>query len=243
MKYGGKIVYLIVLLVAGLMVTPALGSMQKASHRITASQYTSIGTVTLDFVDCTGAVPVKKEITIPKTEWIAIRNELQAISTSSASMEETLQNQLSVLQKHNLVSPDVTIEQLLSKTNARTNTAKMNSLVQRIHAAPIINNSIFNAMCAINFVLTNGTTGVFGLNTFVNLIGFDIISFHKGYATNGIQSNGLISRLVPPGVYVGAMFGFLGYWLGEKVSAGVYSNLTAAGFTIFTVWLPIPLNP
>jgi hypothetical protein len=242
MKYRGKIIGLIVLLVAGLMVTPALGSMQKAGQRIITSQYTKIGTVTLDFVDCTGAVPIKKEITIPRAEWNEIRNELQAISSDS-TMSETLQSQLTILQKHNLVPSDVTIDTFVGKINQRANTPRINSLASRIHAAPIINNSIFNAMCAINFVLTNGTTGVFGLNTFVNLIGFDIVSFHKGYAPNGIQSNGLISRSSPAGTYVGAMFGFLGYWLGEKVSAGIYSNLTAAGFTIFTVWLPIPLNP
>ena len=240
MKYRGKIICLIVLLVAGLMVTPALGSIQKAGHRIITSQYTNIGTVTLDFVDCTGAVPIKKEITIPRAEWIIIQNELQSIPTSGASIKEILQSQLTILQKHNLVSSVATVDELVNKINDRTNTAKMNPFFNRIHTAPIINNSIFNAMCAVNLKLTNGTTGVFGLNTFVNLIGFDIVSFHKGYAPNGIQSNGLISRSVPPGMYVGGMFGFLGYWFGEKVSAGIYSNLTAAGFTIFTFWLPIP---
>jgi len=60
---------------------------------------------------------------------------------------------------------------------------------------------------------------------------------------NGIQTNGLISRSVPAGEYVGFMFGFLGYWLGEKIMAGVYSNVTAAGFSVITVWLPLPLIP
>ena len=73
--------------------------------------------------------------------------------------------------------------------------------------------------------------------------GFDIISFHKGYATNGIQTNGLISDSVPPGEYAGFMFGFFGYWFGVKTSTGVYSSVTVAGLTIITVWLPIPLNP
>ena len=238
MKNRGVIVCLTVLLIAGLLVTPAIGSTQKASPQ-QITQKNNLGMVTLNFFDCTGAVPIKKEITIPRAEWIAIRNELQAISTSG-TMKETLQSQITILQSHHLISDDMTVDTLLSRTHDQAVAGK---LAQKIHTAPIINNSIFNGMCAINFVLTNGTTGVFGLNTFVNLIGFDIISFHKGYATNGIQSNGLISRSVPPGVYVGAMFGFLGYWLGEKISTGFYSNLTAAGFTIFTAWLPIPLNP
>ena len=28
------------------------------------------------------------------------------------------------------------------------------------------------------------------------------------------------------------MFGFLGYWLGEKTGTGGYSNVTVAGFTV-----------
>jgi len=243
MKNMGKIICLTVLLVAGLMVTPAIGSMSEAGHRNITPQYVTIESVTLDFVDCTGAAPVKKEITISKAEWISICNELQEISTSGTSMKETLSTQLTVFQKHNLVSDDVTSDSLLSKTNQRTNNGKIQSLVQRMNTAPIINNSIFSAMSAITFTLQNGTTVVLGLNTFINYIGFDIISFHKGYATNGIQTNGLISDSVPPGEYAGFMFGFFGYWFGVKTSTGVYSSVTVAGLTIITVWLPIPLNP
>jgi hypothetical protein len=36
------------------------------------------------------------------------------------------------------------------------------------------------------------------------------------------------------------MFGFLGYWLGEMESTGFYSNMTAAGFTVITAWVPLP---
>jgi hypothetical protein len=107
----------------------------------------------------------------------------------------------------------------------------------------IINNSIFSAMSAITFTLQNGTTVVLGLNTFINIIGFDIISFHKGYATSGIQTNGLISDSVPSVTYAGVMFGFLGYWFRVKTSAALYSSVTIAGLTVITVWLPVPLNP
>jgi len=243
MKNIGKIVCLTVLLVAGLMVTPAIGSMSKAGHRIITSQNITTESVTLDFVDCTGAVPVKKEITMSKTEWISVCNELQEISTPGASMKETLSAQITVFQKHNLVSDDVTSHSLLSKTNQRTNNGKIQSLIQRMNTAPLINNSIFSAMSAITFTLQNGTTVVLGLNSFVNYIGFDIISFHKGYTSTGIQTNGLISDSVPPGTYVGVMFGFFGYWLGVKTSTALYSSVTVAGLTIITVWLPVPLNP
>jgi hypothetical protein len=85
----------------------------------------------------------------------------------------------------------------------------------------------------------NGSTLVFGLNTFINIIGFNIVSIHKGYATDGIQTNGLISGSVPPGEYAGFIFGFFGYWFGEKISTGVYSNLTVAGLAIITAWVPV----
>jgi len=243
MKNMGKIICLTVLCIAGLMVTPAIGSMSIASHRIITPQYVNTESITLDFVDCTSAIPVKKEITISKAEWISVCNELQEISTTGASMKETLSAQLIVFQKHHLVSDDVTSDSLLSKTNQRTNNGKIQSLIQRMNTVPLINNSIFSAMSAITFTLENGTTAVLGLNTFMNYIGFDIISFHKGYATGGIQTNGLISGSVPPGTYAGVMFGFFGYWFGVKTSTGVYSSVTVAGLAIITVWLPVPLNP
>jgi hypothetical protein len=242
MKYRGEIVILTVLLVAGLMVTPTLASMNNAGQRITSSN-ADIGVVTLVFVDCTGAVPIKKEIALSKAEWSSIRHELQAISTSAKSMKETLRDQFTVLQNHHLISADITIDELLSKTNGKINTEKIQSLAQRINTVPLINNSLFSAMSAIFFEIQNGTNAVFGLNTFINVIGFDIISFHKGYAINGIQTNGLISKSVPPGEYFGVMFGFFGYWFGTKVSTGIYSNVTVAGLSIVTAWLPIPLNP
>jgi hypothetical protein len=242
MKIRGKIAYLTILLVAGLLATPAIGSMNKAGYCVTKTT-TNSEDVTLIFMDCTGAVPIKKEVTMSKTEWISMRNELQAISTSGTSMKETLCNQFIVLQNHHLISADVTIGTLQRKINDKINTEKIQSLVRRMNAAPLINNSIFSAMSAIFFEIQNGTNAVFGLNTFINIIGFDIVSFHKGYAVNGVQTNGLISKSVPPGEYFGFMFGFFGYWFGTKVSTGIYSDVTVAGLAVVTVWLPIPTTP
>ncbi|HVQ01082.1 MAG TPA: hypothetical protein VMT57_06165, partial [Candidatus Thermoplasmatota archaeon] len=53
-----------------------------------------------------------------------------------------------------------------------------------------------------------------------------------------ITTTGMLGQqTAPPGNYVGTMFGFFGYWHGTKVKTGVYSDLTASGFTVFTVWL------
>jgi len=98
-------------------------------------------------------------------------------------------------------------------------------------------------MSAITFTLQNRTTVVLGLNTFINNIGFDIIRFHKGYVTSGIQTNGLISDSVPSGTYARVMFGFFGYWFGVKTATDVYSSVTIAGLTVIIVWLPIQLTP
>ncbi len=107
----------------------------------------------------------------------------------------------------------------------------------------LLNNSIISAICAINFELSNGTTIVFGLNSFVNYIGFDIVSFHKGYSPTGIEAKGLISKTTTPGEYVGFCFGFLGYWYGVKTGTGIYSNVTCAGFTVITAWFLISEVP
>jgi hypothetical protein len=242
MKQRNKVIYVTMLLTICMAVTPAMGSMIKADHKtLVPIQTNAEKLVTIEFVDCTNAVPIKKEITMPKAEWISIQNELRAIK-SGLSVQDTLIAQLAVYKKHHLVSNEVTTKGLLQKFNKKMESVRIPALIQKIHTTPIINNSIFNAMCAILFTLDNGTTAVLGLNSFINLIGFDIVSFHKGYASTDIVTTGILQRSVPPGNYVGAMFGFFGYWSGERVSVGIYHSLTAAGFTVFTVWLPIPAS-
>jgi hypothetical protein len=55
------------LLVGGLFITPALGSMYQAGHSINITSKNP-ELMTVDFVDCTGEISVKKEITMSKTE-------------------------------------------------------------------------------------------------------------------------------------------------------------------------------
>lgn len=244
MKYKTNLVYCTVFLIALLMITPAMGSMNKATQNtLITTHLTSEEYVTIDFIDSTNLLPIKKEITISKTEWYTIRKELREMRTSEISIEESLTAQLNVFKNHQIISNDVTIETLQNKLTEKSKTVHIPAAFHKMKTGPIINNSVFNAMCAIDFELINGSTAVFGLNTFVNVVGFDIISLHKGYAVDGIDTKGLISKAAPPGEYVGFMFGFLGYWLGEKIIAGVYSNVTCAGFSVITVWLPIPLFP
>ncbi len=245
MKQRNKIVCVIMLLTIGLAaISPVMGSAIKATHQtIGPLQTNSPQYVVIDFVDCTNVVPVHKEVTMSKTEWMTMRNELRGAAAPGASREETLCNQFVVLQKHRLVSADVPIDSVLQKINRNVNSEKIQPFLRRAHTAPLINNSIFSAMSAISFEIQNGTNAVFGLNTFINIIGFDIVSFHKGYAVNGVQTNGLISKSIPPGEYFGFMFGFFGYWFGTKVSTGVYSDVTVAGLAIVTVWLPSPTTP
>jgi len=238
MKQRNKIIVITMLLVIGLAtITPAMGNMIKADHQtIVPLQTNSSKYVSIDFVDCTNIVPIRKEVTMPQAEWMSLQNDLRAIP-KGLSMQDTLSTQLAVYKKHHLVSPTVTTDSLLQKFN----TKNMNtpSFTRKIYTTPI-NNSVVNAMCAILLKLENGTTAVFGLNTFINLIGFDIFSFHKGYATEITTTGVLGERSAPAGNYAGTMFGFFGYWFGTKVKTGVYSDLTASGFTVFTIWLPLP---
>jgi hypothetical protein len=240
MKIKSKIIILSVLLIGSMMITPALASTTQAEYQ-TRSLTKNPETITVEFIDCTGVIPVKKEITLSKTEWKSITEELKTISSSETTMSGKFAAQLSVFQKHNLVSQDINIDALLVKFNKKTNYEIFRSLQDRVPKRLPINNSIFSALSAISFSLENenGSTLVFGLNTFINIIGFNIVSVHKGYATDGIQTTGLISASVPPGEYAGFIFGFFGYWFGEKISTGVYSNLTVAGLAIITAWVPV----
>jgi len=246
MKKTTGIVCVVIFLFVGLSITPAIGSIQKADM-INLSEirycFETEELVTIEFVDCTGGIPVKTEVKLSQSEWTSLRNELNIIRQSSESIEESLHEQFSVLKKYNVISDDFSSGTMLSRRIEKLNSISTPRFLNRMGITPVINNSVFNAMCAIDFELTNGTTLVFGLNTFVNYIGFDIISVHQGYAINGIDTKGLLTSSTPPGEYVGSMFGFLGYWLGEKTSTGVYSDVTVAGFTVFTFWLPIPMFP
>jgi len=237
MKLRGELVCLTVLLVATIMVTPAIGSMNKAVYQNLAT--TNEETVTLDFVDCTHSVPIKKEITMPKSEWKSLNEELNAIATSGLSLKDTLTAQITLFQKHHLISPETNINAILSKLPEKTNTGKVKSLQDRIQRSPIFNNTLFSVLSAISFTLDNGTTLVLGLNSFINYVGFDIVSFHKGHASTGIQTTGVISKSVPPGNYAGFIFGFFGYWFGQKTSTAVYSSVTVAGLGIITLWVSI----
>jgi hypothetical protein len=241
MKIKNKIIILSVLLIGSMMITPALASTTPAEYQ-TRSLTKNPETITLEFIDCTGVIPLKKEITLSKTEWKSITEELKTITSSETTMNGKFTAQLSVFQKHNLVSQDINIDALLIKFNKKTNYEIFRSLQDRLPKRLPINNTIFSALSAISFTMENenGSALVFGLNTFINYIGFDIISLHKGYATGGIQTTGLISKSVPPGEYAGFIFGFFGYWFGEKISTGVYSDLTVSGLAIITAWVPVP---
>jgi hypothetical protein len=186
-------------------------------------------------MDCTGRTPVKTTVQLPHNQWITMQKEISDLYAKHLSAYNTFTAQVTILQHYHLIAPTANPN---SVTSHFQQTAAQHPRL--FHSLPIINDSNINAMCAIFFTLKNGTTAVLGLNSFVNLIGFDIISFHHGNATGGIQTSGLVNKQTPPGPYVGVMFGFLGYWYGDRTGVGTYGNLTAAGFTIITAWVPIP---
>ncbi|UCD14438.1 MAG: hypothetical protein JSW60_03215 [Thermoplasmatales archaeon] len=244
MKRNGGFVCMAVLLFVGLSITPAMGSMFRAdTTRNTSILYESTEIekpVTVEFFDCTGVATVKKVVQLSESEWKNLLEELREIRRSSTSAEESWNAQLFVLKEHNLISNDVTYESLNDRIMEKSKNMGIINAFNRVKTLPIINNSIFNAICGINFELSNGTTLVFGLNTFLNIVGFNIVSFHYGHTDEGIDTRGLFRRSNDPGEYVGFMFGFLGYWFGNRTGTGVYSDLIANGFTVITAWLPVP---
>jgi len=242
MKTKGGVICIALLLIGLLTISPAIGSTLKANN--STQQIHLFGThndlVTIDIIFCTGGFPIQKEITIPRSEWDNLRNELKIAAASSSNLKDTLNAQCTVFKNHHIISETEDYSTIIAKAVEKSKQVNLPLWTKKITAGPILNNSVFSAMCAINFELTNGTTGVFGLNTFINYVGFDIISFHYGYAIDGIETNGLFStKKTDPGNYVGFMFGFLGAWSGEKISTGFYSNVTIAGFSVITAWLPI----
>jgi hypothetical protein len=238
-KKGGAICILVILLLVGLTITPAIGGMLEADAKGKTKNLSDNDgdTIVVYFWDCTGKKPVKKVLTLTETEWNNLRDQLRTIRTTSDSIEESFDAQFTLFKQYSIISYDITYETLKSK--AMDEFKDKNPRLR----TPIIENAVFNVMCAISFELTSGTSLVFGLNTFINIVGFDIISFHKGYSPDGIQTKGLAEKSNEPGEYIGSMFGLLGYWFGTKTGTGTYSDVIVSGFTVTTGWLPTPLVP
>jgi len=228
------ILCIVVLLFVGFLITPAIGSNFEAGG--TNYQALDAGDkVIVYFWDCTGKRPVKTVLEFTESEWYDLRVTLREIRATSDSIEESFNAQFEVFKDYGLISDDVNYETLEN--------IAMERFKDKPHRSPRqtqLDNVIINAMCAINFELDSGTTFVFGLNTFVNIVGFDIISFHNGHTPDGIETKGILEQSTDPGNYIGSMFGFLGYWAGTKEGNGRYSDLVAAGFTVFTTWIPLP---
>ena len=225
MMKRGVIFCIIVLLLAGFTISPAIGSIIEADNSEKISVY---------FWDLTGEKPIKKVVEFTDYQWKNLRYQIDEIRTTSSSIEESLNTQFVLFKQYGLISYDMTYDLLEEKSKQA-----FEGKNHKVPKSPLAENVIINAICAIDFELNNGTTFVFGLNTFMNIVGFDIISFHKGYTHGGIHTNGLLKQSTDPGTYLGFMFGLLGYWMGTKTGVGTYSDVTVAGFTVITGWFPI----
>jgi hypothetical protein len=237
MKHMGKMSVIIIFTLVGLAIAPATGSIYEA----TDEKYTTEKMVDIEIWDFTQQQPISTIYQLPESQWTQIKQELDDVSQSSENFEDMMYHQLTILQKHELISANVDVTSL--KTQMITQSISQRLFQKLLVRDSILNNSVISAMCAINFELANGTTFVFGLNSFINLIGFNIVSAHTGYSPTGIEAKGLLSKTTTPGDFFGFMFGFLGYWYGEKTGTGQYSSLTAAGFTFITAWFPVPELP
>jgi hypothetical protein len=218
----GVVLCVIILLLAGLTISPAIGSIIEA---------TDSDKTTIYFWDLTGKKPIRKVIEFSDYQWTSLSYKLTEIKTNSISIEESLNAQFALFKQYGLISYDMTYQILEGK--AKKAFEGKNYKPPR---NPLDDNILINAICAIDFELNNGSTIVFGLNTFLNLVGFDIISFHKAHTNGGIHTSGLLKQSTSSGTYLGSMFGLLGYWFGTKTGTGTYSELTVAGFTVFTTW-------
>lgn len=236
MKIRGGIVLGLVLLFVGMIISPATGGIIEASEPV----YRPLNedeSVSVYFWDITGRIPEKQVIEMTESEWTILQEEIINIKTTSVSLEQSLNAQFDLFKEYGFIEGDISYESLKIKADE-----KFKNKPHLSPREPLDTNVILNAVCAISFNLDDtSSTWVFGLNTWINVVGFDIISFHRGYSPDGISTlGGLLAQSTGPGNYIGFMFGFLGYWMGTKTSNGRYSELIAAGFTVATAWIPIP---
>jgi len=233
MKLRGGLVLIIILLFAGLAISPATGEIIRAGR--TSEKQTNEYVVHYFFWDFTGNKPVKQTIDFKKSEWKLFSQKLDDIKTEGVSLEESINAQFEVYKEYNLIKKDVTYQTLQQKIKVRFEDKAIKKLRTRAD-----NNSILNSMCSIKFKFETCITFVLGLNSFINIIGFNIISLHSGTTSaSGIQTEGALGiQNLEQGDYFGTMFGFLGYWSGTMEGILEYSDLEVVGFTIGTLWLP-----
>lgn len=232
MKLRGGITLGIILLFVGLSFSPATGSILEADDNQISTQEEKIQVY---FWDTTGVRTTKQIIELTEAEWLELRLELREIRASSNTMEELLDNQIEIFKQYDLVTEDVTYDEIQQKANKRFANRPL-----RRSIAPAETKAIFNMVCAISFEMDSGNQWVFGLNTWVNFLGFDVISVHRGHSPDGISTlGGLLAQSTGPGNYTGFMFGFFGYWMGTKTGTGTYSDVICAGFSVTTAWLPL----
>jgi hypothetical protein len=229
MKKWGGIFCIVMLLFAGLLVTPAIGGIVEAVDSEEGE------TVTVSFWDCTGKRPLNKEKELLKTDWEELKDRLNIVKKTCVSFKELFNAQSDLFNEYGFDTIDVNYNNLEERAGDR-----FRKNIIRPNRNPLPENFIVNAICAISFVLDECDTFVFGLNTFMNLVGLDIVSVHRGSSSGEITTfGGLLEQTAEPGEYIGFMFGFLGYWAGTKTGTGTYSDLTCAGFTVITSWIPI----
>ena len=236
MKIRGGITLGLVLLFVGLVISPATGGIIEASDPVYNLSYED-ESVSVYFWDITGKIPERQIIEMTESEWTILQDEIRNIKITSESLEKSLNAQFNLFKEYGFIDVDISYESLREKADEKFKNKPHISPIE-----PLNGNVILNAVCAISFDLDDTSkTLVFGLNTFINLVGFDIISIHNGYSPTGINTlGGLLGQSTGPGKYIGFMFGFLGYWAGTKTATGKYSDLIAAGFTVATAWIPIP---
>ena len=237
MNLRGVSICVVILLFVGMAFTPVTGSIFEADDTTNYGTKGNDDIVELYFWDCTVKPLEKTVVELTESEWIMIQDELREIRTTSESIEESFNAQFALFKSNGFIEYDVDYETLEQKAME-----EFEGKNPRTRRQPLLDNVILNAMCAINFELdSSSNTFVFGLNTFVNLIGFDIVSVHKGYSPDGIEAIGVLGKqTAEAGEYLGFMFGFLGYWAGTKTGTGTYSDLVVAGFSVTTTWFPLP---
>ena len=90
----GAIFCIILLLLAGFIISPAIGSIIEADES---------ENITLYFWDLTGKKPVKKEIDFTDNNWNKLSAEIQEIRSTSTSIEESLNAQFTLFKQYGLI--------------------------------------------------------------------------------------------------------------------------------------------
>lgn len=171
-----------------------------------------------------------KELTSEENK--ALKDELRQTEKSGTPIKEMFEKKLEILKKYELVSSDLTLEDVLDVSKLEgTHQTDDDDEFEEQYAPIVFAGGGFGFGFGLPSFITSGTF-------LVILIGFGVVYCYNIYT--GVTHQLMTLFFIP--MLVGYLGGFIGLLLLPVVPGFLYSNLFGLGFVSKTRWMLVPTN-